>query len=39
MALGKADIPFDYKKLSIKFGEIYLFQNGRNFSTKKFKKN
>ena len=38
MALGKADIPFDYKKLSIKFGEIYLFQNGRNFSQKNLKK-
>ena len=38
MALGKADIPFDYKKLSIRFGEIYLFQNGKNLSQKIYEK-
>ncbi len=29
MALGKADVPINYEKMSIKFGDINIVQNGK----------
>ena len=32
MALGKGTVPLDYKKISIKFGEFFVFNNEKNLS-------
>ena len=38
MALGKSDIKLDAKKISIKFGDFFIFRQSTNFSKKNLSK-